>query len=306
MALGLHKKRDFRKPNQEEGITTFHFGVTRKSPLTPGSLSSRKSWPSDPEFPKEKRAPYMKREGAFGAILLALSTVFAFLLPEAFLGPSFAEYPARLSEEAGFRESPSKASFRAQWAAYLQLPSPTLLAEEVRLSGKTDAEGGFSLALPWPGVFARGRLCSSHGPLSLASFSLSLRFRSSERQTPQGIASFRLEVSGFLPAEVERFTVFLLRTKRISSLGKSSSRKLKSPGNRPGPNDGRTSGESLPRDRPRRVPRSTFPFPGTGSGKSGSIGDAGCGSLSSFPSPPQTPWIGQNPGSLPRQRPKKP
>jgi len=150
----------------------------------------------------------MKRGSALGAILLALSAVFAFLLPEAFLGPSFAEYPARLSEEGRFRESPSKESFRAQWAAYLQLPSPTLLAEEVRLSGKTDAEGGFSLALPWPGVFARGRLRSSHGPLSLASFSLSLRFRSSERQTPQGIASFRLEVSGFLPAEVERFTVF--------------------------------------------------------------------------------------------------
>jgi hypothetical protein len=34
MALGLHKKRDFRKPNQEEGITTFHFGVTRKSSVT--------------------------------------------------------------------------------------------------------------------------------------------------------------------------------------------------------------------------------------------------------------------------------
>jgi hypothetical protein len=35
-----------------------------------------------------------------------------------------------------------------------------LPAEGVRLSGKTDAEGGFSLALPWPGFFARGKLRS--------------------------------------------------------------------------------------------------------------------------------------------------
>lgn len=116
--------------------------------------------------------------------------------------------------------------------------------------------------------------------------------------------AWRFRVFSPLKSSVSRF--FLLRTKRISSLGKSSLRKRKSPGIRPGPSDGRTSGVSLPRDRPRRVPRSTFPFPGAGSGKSGSIGDAGCGSLSSFPSPPQTPWIGQSPGSFPRRRPKKP
>jgi len=103
----------------------------------------------------------MKREGALGAILLALSALFAFLLPEAFFGPSFAEYPAKLSEEAGFRESPSKESFRAQWAAYLQLPSPTLPAEEVRLSGKTDAEGE---------LFPRASLARRFRPRKVAQF----------------------------------------------------------------------------------------------------------------------------------------
>ena len=248
----------------------------------------------------------MKRGSALGAILLARSTVFAFLLPEAFLGPSFAEYPARLSEEAGFRESPSKENFRTQWAAYLQLPSPTLLAEEVRLSGKTDAEGGFSLALPWPGVFARGRLRSSHGPLSLASFSLSLRIRSSERQTPQGIASFRLEVSGFLPAEVERFMVFSFADQTHFVLGEIVLEEAEISWDPARPlrwEDFR--GEPPPGSHSEGA-QIHLSLSWNGEWEVRFDWGRGCGSLSSFLSPPQTPWIGQNPGSFPRRRPKKP
>jgi len=249
----------------------------------------------------------MKRRGALGAILLALSAVFASLISKAFLGPSFAEYPARLSREGRFEESPWKENFRTQWAAYLELPSPMLPAEGVRLSGKTDAEGGFSLALPWPGFFARGKLRSfplppfPHPLLAFPSFP---EFRAANSPGNRELSLGGFGLSSRRGRAFHGF--FLLQTKRISSLGKSSLRKRKSPGIRPGPSDGRTSGVSLLRNRTRREPRSTFPFPGAGSGKSGSIGDAGCGSLSSFPSPPQTPWIGQNPGFFPRRKPKKP
>jgi len=96
-----------------------------------------------------------------------------------------------------------------QAALFAQSAALGVANEELKISGQTDEEGGFFLALPWPGVFARGRLRSSAGPLGHTSFHLVLRFRELGLRTPEGVASFRLEVPRFLPRDVERFTIFV-------------------------------------------------------------------------------------------------
>jgi|GEM_PF-458826 len=92
---------------------------------------------------------------------------------------------------------------------FSQSPALGVANEEMRLSGQTDEEGGFFLTLPWPGVFARGRLRNSTGALGHTFFDLILRFGGSGLRTPEEVRGFRLEVPRFLPKDIERFTVLV-------------------------------------------------------------------------------------------------
>ncbi len=133
---------------------------------------------------KKGEALPMKRARMLRAVLLLLGVSLLF----------------QLSNLAGEAERPE---------LFAQSPALGVANEELKLSGQTDAEGGFFLALPWPGVFARGRLQSSNGALGHTSFHLVLRFRGSGPRTPEGIRSFRLEVPRFIPQDIERFTVLI-------------------------------------------------------------------------------------------------
>lgn len=126
----------------------------------------------------------MKTVKMFRAVLLLLSVILVFLPPKLAWGAEHAE-------------------------VFGQSAAVGIANEELKLSGQTDEDGSFFLALPWPNVFARGRLRSSTGALGHTSFHLVLRFRGSGPRTPEWVGSFRLEVPRFLPTNIERFTILV-------------------------------------------------------------------------------------------------
>lgn len=86
-----------------------------------------------------------------------------------------------------------------------------------RISGRTDAEGGFSVPLPWPGAMVTGRLLSPDGrPLALQEFSLNLIPKGAAISDPEDIGGFTITVPGYLKAKVTQFSTFsLLGTTRF-------------------------------------------------------------------------------------------